>query len=454
MKNKLVILAVIVALACACTAAIAATWDDMMEGALAPPPMNTIGATDTVIQTPYNRVLRLIGGADSRVQRANYSESLGSGVTAYVRFRVVSSTQEGWGIQIADVRNWSLVTWTWRPDNGGELYLRKSVADSGQPTTLSMPAGTWVELWFTMKNWRWTLYKKSGGTWTLYSKGGVDNPAKQGLSYFGGTCNGTMEVDFFRMAHGAYAPTDPNAPTLPAATNLIGKAKADYVTGYPVSFANKVVTNSWVEMGGADIFNWYYIQEDDRSAGIKVRRTIDNWFDQAEVGSRVNIVNGFLNVAQKEAFVVVDEQTTASAAPQPPVLPRPLGIFSNFAKMGKAGGRDFPVQEPIWATSKGLNYIGLRIKALGTVTDTGYLTDSLTGLPVSYVDDGSSIVNDSLMQYWFAKSVYGFKVYNASGMSVGDRVAITGNLGVEQDALSGSYYPVIHCLGADDVKKY
>jgi hypothetical protein len=448
----------------------------MMEGALAPGPMNTMGTTDSVMfASPYNRVLQLLEPVlvnDSGkwiykllVQRA-YSGA--SGVSAHVRFRVVSSTTpDAWAIQISDERDHSLVKWSWRPVSGGagdlgELHITKSVADPGQPTTIAMPLDTWVELWFTIKDWRWSVYKKNEitGTWALYSQGG--DAATRGITYFGysvgssGTCDGTMEVDFFRWAHSFYAPTDPDAPGPPAATNLIGKAKADYGIGYPITFPNKTVTNSWLMRKDAyTLYNFFYIQEDDRSAGIKVRRTIANEIEKVGVGARVNVVNGYLDAAERDAFAVSDEQTMATAAPQTPVLPRPLGVFSKFARVGKFGVREFPVQEAIWDTGCGLNYVGLRVRTLGVVKATGDLTDPATGFSISYVDDGSAIENDSEWLYYWEAKYPGFKVYNASGMAVDDKVSIAGNLGVEENILMpGAFYPVIYCTGAADVKKY
>jgi hypothetical protein len=473
-KNRLVLLALIVAAACIYTNAQAVTrWDDMMEGALAPAPMNTMGKTDSIVLSPYNRVLELFepvlvidGGKPLwklQVQRAYQGPS---GVTAHIRFRIVlSPTTDGWAVQVSDERNHSLVKWSWRPDNGGELHLTKSVADAGMPTTMAMPLDTWVELWFTIKDWRWSVYKKdeATGTWALYSQGG--DTTTRGITYFGysfefpNTCDGTMEVDFFRWAHSFNAPTDPDAPAPPPATDLIGQAKADYGLSYPVTFPNKMVTNSWLVHNPYILYNYFYIQEDDRSAGIKVRRTIVNESEKVDVGARINIVNGYMDAGQREAFAVSDEQTIAAPAPHTPVLPRPLGVLSEFARVGKCGVREFPAQEAIWDTGHGLNNVGLRVRTYGVVTATGdpELIDPTTGLAISYVDDGSAIVNDSLYWYLYTsqQSYLGFKVYNASGMAVGDKVSVTGNLGVEENILvPGSFYPVIRCTGAADVRKY
>ena len=472
MRKVVAVLTIVVAIACLCgPAQPAPVWTDVIEGGAVADPWSffsqrTGNTVDTIIidAGTLNRALVLTDYSDdgtfgkAQIQRPNWRDGP-NGVTLHCRFMVVSGSEDGAiGIQIPEGQTGGdtngLIKWAWYSANGGEMRLAKP----DQPgTNFPALADTWVEIWQTISGGGWKLWVKSGGSWTVLPQlQGTLALTKAGIPYIGSgnfpAWNAQMEVDFARIhIVGAYGPNDPDRPVLPDATSNIGTAKVTHPLGFPESFPNKMVTSSWTQDVDARFCNVLYIQDDSRAAGVRVQREIQNVSEKVAVGARVD-VKGFFDRTNQEVKVMVDELTIATAAPVPPVLPGPLWVLGKNVSAGSLG-----LQTAYSPTSVGLNNAGLRVRTYGVVTATGK-TDPVTGFVMSYIDDGTGMINDSYYWYLFddpSGPFPGIKVYNATGLNVGDKVAVSGSAGVEQYILDPSvYYPVIYCATPSDVSKY
>jgi chitodextrinase len=441
----------------------APVWTDMIEGAAIPSPWsfysNETGNTveSVIIDVPtLNRANVLTDRTPdpaygkAQITRPNWTDGP-QGVTVHCRFMVLSGSEDGAiAIQVPEGRTGGdangLVKWAWFSDNGGQMVLVKP----NQPSvSFSAPADTWVEIWETISNGQWKLWVKNGASWGTPLQGSLQSG--QGVPYFGSgsfeAVDSVMKLDFARLyIKGAYQPTDPNRPVMPAYTSRIGEAKVSYPLGYPVDLTDKVVTNSWTEMGDIS-YNVLYVQElnSDRSAGVKVKREIQSEEEQIAVGSRVR-VRGYQDLSEGEVFVVGDAVTVTTPAPQSPRLPTPLFLTNKLVSTGSHG------LQPAYTTGAfGTNNTGLRIRICGTVTQTGY--DSYLDQPIAYVEDATVVANDS--ERWTDGAYAGIKVIGVSNVDVGDRVSIAGNASVQISRVDNkSFIPCVVCRRDADVKKY
>lgn len=461
MRKALITLTVIVALICLCGLVYAATWSYMLEGAVIPGPYYfQTQTTESYVNTSIidtatmNRAISIVDESTSvkaQIVRPNY-HSENSGVTVHMRFQVgANSTSNAVGIQIPD--NYMIgsetrghVKWSW---SNNQMTVSKGTPDG--VGSFSVPADTWVEIWITLVDNQFKLWVKNGSTWTLTNQGTLRTGGV--AAYIGSGDNagkGSMLVDFFRFCNfGAFEPTDPNVPTLPLPTNSIGESKAWYPIGYPVDLQGKVVTNSWVEIGPV-IYNIVYIQESNRSAGLRVRREVQSYEDKLVLGSTVNL-RGYCDIADKEVFAVADDLSATPPAPESS-LPDPVLIAGKNIGIGVLG-----LQEAYTDTlSSGLNNVGLRVRISGYVTASGAI-DLEKNMFISYVDDRvTNIPNDSL--YWYLPTTGvpypGFKVYTTDALTEGNYVAVSGNVGIEKNIIDNSiFYPVIYSAQPSDVNE-
>lgn len=145
----------------------------------------------------------------------------------------------------------------------------------------------------------------------------------------------------------------------PGSEPRIGEARG-LANGSPVILFQKVVT--------ADIGTYFYIEEPDRSSGLKVNRTSPPVGSLVNVSGSMNTVNG-----EREVGAAVVE-VTGSTAP-----PAPLGL-SNVRIGGEAAGPFTPGVQGGW----GLNNIGLLVRTWGKVK-------AVVGSFYLYIDDGSNL---------------------------------------------------------------
>lgn len=177
-------------------------------------------------------------------------------------------------------------------DASGNLWLRD--LRSGESFVVLKPAGgqaRWIKLWATMRlpdppyvdnNCIYELWidLEDGQGWKPYAwqdrdKGGWSDVE---LGSLGTGEKGNVNIDYLCWAYGAYAPgsipipaeSDPNNPILPVPG--FDKNKIAHIRlqpdGYAVELTGKVVTGTYTDPRTGLPF--YYIEETDRSAGIKV----------------------------------------------------------------------------------------------------------------------------------------------------------------------------------------
>lgn len=229
--------------------------------------------------------------------------------------------------------------------------------------------------------------------------------------------------------------------------NHIGKAKVYLGEGYPVSFTGKLaatVYSNTVTRMNPPVRNYVYIQEEDRSSGIKMDVTN---FDSVPLGSKIT-VSGNLQTASGETQLSLKSLTVASPAPEPLALPKPLVITGKLVGSGSLG------VQPALSGSAGLTTVGLRVRIAGQITGTG-ATPTQDAM-VSYIDDGSGVLNDSLAMLG-GTSCAGVKVvYPAGGTILYPTYygAVTGTAGLDYDDFVG-LIPVIHVNAVDgDIQQY
>lgn len=152
--------------------------------------------------------------------------------------------------------------------------------------------------------------------------------------------------------------------------------------GDPIAISDKVVT--------ASFDGFFYIEEQNRSAGIKVTGS-------AAVGSVVRVL-GIVKTINGERTIVSDDVESTHGG----TVPRPLGLNNR-------------------ATGQGLSATGLYVICWGSVKSVDATNGFFT------MTDGSG---DAL------------KVYGSA--AAGDYVMVTGALGAEQNG--GSVVPVVHAV--------
>ncbi len=454
-----VVAAITVALTCVCVPAHAAPrWDVMYEGSAIPGPWYFSEITpdawydSEVDPLTLNRIGKLIDGdttKNGRLQRQQFNYGW-NGMTLHARFRVVSAADNSVRLQLSeDLVNGDAAgytRWHWFNSNGGEFILQRGALVTGS-NRFAAPLNQWLELWMKIVNPNWEIYLWNGSSWMLTAAGTLE--VGGGVSCLGSGTTGEVHVDFLRHhTHGGYEPTDPNRPVLPNPTDRIGQAKIDYGIGYPVDLPDKIVTNSYVAWSDPYYYNHFFIQESDRSAGLRVRRVAASESDRTPVGSRVR-VEGYFDIFSEDVAAIADRLTISTPAPDPVVLPVSLGMTTP-----RVGGSAFGVQPAASTLSLGLNNVGLRVRTCGLNTTPYYpYPDPLTGFWMSYVDDCDGVYNDT--DFWFGSKLPGIKVYTAEPLTIGTWVEVTGNAAVEQHPVNGAvHYQVIYANQPGDVRTY
>ena len=176
-------------------------------------------------------------------------------------------------------------------------------------------------------------------------------------------------------------------------------------SGTRVSIANKVATCSTSAMG-----NFFYIEEDDGTSGIKVVTSV-----VVSEGNRVNVI-GDVSVVNGEVQIAASQvDVSSSGSPLPPIWSMNMQHVGGGACGLQSCVCDYRVppmgKTRVLTANFGLNNIGVLVKVYGTVTYTAgdhfYLCDG-----VKY-DDGSGMD--------------GIKVYTGSltEPAVGSKVLLT-----------------------------
>lgn len=170
----------------------------------------------------------------------------------------------------------------------------------------------------------------------------------------------------------------------------------------PSALQDKVVSRAFPSEG------YFYIQESDRSMGIRVNDA-DIAF-AVRPGDSVTIASGSLTTSDSERVI----NTSGTTIGVPVNAPRPTGLITR-----NLGGRDFNVFTPGPAGSHGLNNVGLLVRIWGKITDVdfGYF----------YMDDGSGVTDGGTAA---GVRVIGLDGYQPYTPAVGDYVAVTGISGL------------------------
>jgi len=160
----------------------------------------------------------------------------------------------------------------------------------------------------------------------------------------------------------------PETGAAPQVLHRIEQAKT-LPDGEYVSIAGKIATS-----GAADFQGFFYLEEADRSSGIRI--TVPGWPVPGLLeGSVVQVVGTTGTTADGERHIVASSVViTSSAAPL-----RPLGMIQRSIGGGDLGAP--PLGQYGVTGGRGVNTVGLLIRAWGTVTSSG------SGYVV--LDDGS-----------------------------------------------------------------
>ena len=176
------------------------------------------------------------------------------------------------------------------------------------------------------------------------------------------------------------------------AVSLISQAKL-YTDNYAIQLSNKPVS--------AKIGNAFWIEEADRSSGIKINSSLS-----VSPGQQVTVIGRIRSYQGERYLDEVVVSTTGSTAP-----PEPLAILNKFL-----GGEAKNINTPGVKEGIGPNNVGLLVKVWGRVTQIG---DGYF-----YVDDGSCIVDGTETA---GVPNVGIRVMSAAGMvGQGNFVVVTG----------------------------
>jgi len=199
----------------------------------------------------------------------------------------------------------------------------------------------------------------------------------------------------------------------------VARLQAD---GTPVKLPNVVVT------AGLDQFSdRFYVESDDRSAGIQVRTGPDSGI-QAQEGNRVT-VKGTIGLADGERAVLSPTVTPAGSG----VVPEPLALVNR-----SVGGQALGGLVPGVDRGVGLNNVGLLVTIWGRVT--------YVGADHFYVDDGTGL--------WYGSGPAGVKVSCGALTKPGldHPVVVTGISAIEWDGTAAR--PVVRARKQSDLKYY
>ena len=263
---------------------------------------------------------------------------------------------------------------------------------------------------------------------------GVENPAGQywdagmpernawvmALAFSGNRCY-ALTINFETEEWSLYSTTDlePQGPS-----GAIGDIKSR-ASGLDVLTGSAVVTYPYPNQDGRPFF---YIQDEDRTAGIKVIPA-DPGINIA-VGQRVQ-ASGQMLVVDGEA--AINKAVVAGGTPGADAVP----LYVRNADLGGAS----PGAQPATAPGKGLNNMGLLVRISGKLTETG--TDTIGFF--FRVDDGSGVKLGS-------QTVPGIKVRGFPPTGVpGEYVGVVGVVGAEWDGQR--FVPVIRTRDTSDVQQ-
>lgn len=182
-----------------------------------------------------------------------------------------------------------------------------------------------------------------------------------------------------------------------------------------------LVTNKIVTAGSTQEFpQWLYIEEANRSSGIRVSTT-----QTLQEGNGVT-VRGVIRTLNGERYIDASSVTTASTGNP---IPAPL-----MMRLSSLGGGPFNSFTPGVHTGYGLNNIGLLVKVAGAVTSVS--ADSFT------ISDGSAQAGATLN----VKALCG----TLTKPEIGDTVIVTGISTMEPNG-SGGYNRMVRVRRTSDI---
>lgn len=272
-----------------------------------------------------------------------------------------------------------------------------------------------------------------------------------GISFYSSVKNADAPGDL--LIDNVNITSDGPAPIVQAAS--IGQARTlDRTT--KVTLTNKLVTAGTA--GGV-----FYIQEDDRSAGIRVRALAPtvNEGDRVDVTGRISQSSeGVLSDHCGEREIIADQVTPRSSGN---IMPKPLFVWNSILSGGWSGPMELlatgyePALKGVWPYNKWgdagvsayvedpknvppMNNSGLLVTAFGKITET--TTYDSPGVNYDfYIDDGS-VKNDG----WFTAANYTDEVFHPVGLRV--RVTDPSILSQVQPLHYGDYVKITGIAGA------
>lgn len=331
------------------------------------------------------------------------------------------------------------------------------------PLTRTYNANTWytvrMEANLDTKTYKISFGPKGGTLTEITPAGGVTFIATAsgysvtqvgGISFYSSTKDGDSTGDLFidNVSITSSGSEQPVSATVAGARTL--------QRGTRVSLSNKIVTSGLA--GGV-----FYIQDDDRSAGIRVR----SFGTTVQEGDRVNVTGRLAQSSEGNASnhcgereVLADQVTVLSSGN---LLPRPYLIKGYYIAGGWHGPMELlndgyePVVKAVWPYNSWgdagvttflpnddkippVNNAGLLVTAVGKVVET--TTYDSPGVNCDfYIDDGS-IKNDG----WFGTANYTDEVFHPVGLRV--RITDPNILSQVQPLHYGDYVKITGISGA------
>lgn len=216
------------------------------------------------------------------------------------------------------------------------------------------------------------------------------------------------------MTTGVYSLYKNAAPTEePDPYSIVGMKSKAKIGDLVRSDAPKLV--SYADSSGSP--RYFYIQEDDRSCGIRVLPNDNSPLPNR--GDRVTIAQGLLS-AQNGELVLGGAGVSVDSSNNPDAKPLCMNIKSiGGTKLGN---------QPATDAGYGLNNVGLLVRVTGKVS--AVVMDDITGFFWFTLDDGSGA--QTKYQNGFGQTtIPGIKILSDAYLNVGDTVTVTGISTVE-----------------------
>ncbi|MBI2843955.1 MAG: hypothetical protein HYX78_11200, partial [Armatimonadetes bacterium] len=310
------------------------------------------------------------------------------------------------------------LTWQTTDWNHGNWFMTSSGGNVVKYSTTSANSGGWLGGGGASANdqWFWMRAVVNGNTSRLYH-------SSDGTNYtYRGQITSTNTGSFAGVLTGAQTGTKTKYDFVEVRSPAAQSVMVSSISGLR-EIGDGVSVNLSGQIVSAVLADSFYIQEPDRSCGIKVLGTV-----AAQRGSAVQ-VTGILGTAGCERYIDLQTaQVTGSGA-----APQPLGLAN--AALGGTG----LLMTPGIGDGTGLSNVGLLVRTWGVVRDVVGTQPNV----VFYLDDGSNRSSDG--------GQIGVKVYTPGpAPQVGNVAIVTGISSCE--SAGGASVPTLRARDAADVQ--